>query len=52
MRYEITGVYPAPSFFRIVSQNNGEGRIELTADLRKDSLQLNKYMVSQAVWLI
>ena len=46
MVYEITGVYPAPSFFSIKTLNDGTGRIELAQSLTKDSLQLAKYQLN------
>ena len=42
MRYEVTGVYPAQSFFEI--RNNGD--LVIRQPLTSDSLQLSEYTVT------
>ena len=48
--YEIRGVYPSPSFFQVVPQSNGVGRISITRDLRTDNLQLSSYLLNMVAY--
>ena len=48
--YEITGIYPAPSFFELRRLQDGSARIRLIADLRTDSLQIKQYIIRVAAW--
>ena len=49
MRYEITGYYPAQSFFAI---HPTTGVVNISQDLRLDSLKLGVYKVSHSKgWL-
>ena len=50
IKYEVQGVYPAPSFFNI-SVVEGVGRVYLIRDLSMDSLALSTYTVSKTVSL-
>ncbi len=44
--YEVTGVYPAPSFFGLDVEDGGNVRVRIIRDLLTDSLQLTLYQVS------
>ncbi len=46
MEYEIDGVYPAPSFFGLDVEDDGNVKIRVIRDLPSDSLQLSSYQVS------
>ena len=45
MVYEVTGVYPAPSFFGLEVEDNGNVKLRIIRDLLTDSLQLTLYQV-------
>ena len=45
MQYEIDGVYPAPSFFGLDVEDDGNVKIRVIRDLLTDSLQLSSYQV-------
>ena len=45
MTYEVTGVYPAPSFFGLDLEDRGNVRVRVIRDLLSDSLQLTLYQV-------
>ena len=45
MVYEVTGVYPAPSFFGLEVEDNGNVKVSIIRDLLTDSLQLTLYQV-------
>ena len=44
IRYEITGLYPSPTFFELNVEND-RAHVMLAKDLRTDSLQLTEYQV-------
>ena len=43
--FEVSGVYPAPSFFSVHAMEGGSGRITVSRSLLSDSLQLSTYKV-------
>ena len=43
--YEVAGVYPAPSFFRLARLQDGSARLTLARHLRTDSLRLTRYLL-------
>ena len=47
MVYEVTGVYPAPSFFGLEVEDNGNVKVSIIRDLLTDSLQLTLYQVGR-----
>ena len=49
MVYEVTGVYPAPSFFGLEFEDNGNVKVVILRDLLTDSLQLTLYQVGRMV---
>lgn len=49
MVYEVTGIYPAPSFFGLEVEDGGNVRVRVLRDLLTDSLQLTLYQVCLSV---
>ncbi len=50
MVYEVTGTYPAQSFFELQTQNDGRAKILVKQSLRQDSLNLNSYTLTLSSW--